>query len=310
MRIVTLMMAPGRGLLLAALIGLAVSGCAQTVKTAAPNGPIDISGGRSLFVNCQGEGIPTVLIIPGKGSYAEAWNVSVPEDDPILSSPHDLIAQAALTPSPQAAQPLVARNTRVCAYDRPNTRPEGPDQSTPVRQPHTVAADVDDVVRLIDATGLPGPFVLAAHSYGGLIADLLARTRPDLVAGLVMVDPVSEFLPAGGTPAQNGAFDRDGRVPAIPDGEGVLFDDAFARIGDAPPLPEIPAAVLSSGKYPPPEAVTAENYTLAQIHRANDLLAAALGTTNRVLPDSGHNMMLYAPAEVAATISEVVGRVR
>jgi hypothetical protein len=60
----------------------------------------------------------------------------------------------------------------------------------------------------------------------------------------------------------------------------------------------------------PPEAVTAENYTLAQIHRANDLLAAALGTTNRVVADSGHNMMLYAPAEVAAAIGEVVRRVR
>ena len=33
--------------------------------------------------------------------------------------------------------------------------------------------------------------MVAAHSYGGLIADLLARTRPDLVSGLVMIDPVS-----------------------------------------------------------------------------------------------------------------------
>ncbi|BBY61424.1 alpha/beta fold hydrolase [Mycolicibacterium sarraceniae] len=42
--------------------------------------------------------------------------------------------------------------------------------------------DVDDVVALIDAAQLPGPLVFAAHSYGGLIFDLLARTHPDLVA--------------------------------------------------------------------------------------------------------------------------------
>lgn len=292
-----------------ALVGFAASGCGAPNATG-PNGPVDIGAGRTLFLDCQGSGSPTVLIIPGKGSYAEAWNVVVPQDDPIRGSPYDLIGQAALEPSPDAAQPLVARSTRVCAYDRPDTRPDGPDQSTPVPQPHPLAADVDDVVGLIDAAGLRGPFVVAAHSYGGLIADLLARTRPDLVVGLVMVDPVSEFLPAVGSAVQNAAFDRDGRIPATPGGEGVLFDDAFAALRAAPPLPKVPAVVLSSGKYPPPDAVTPENYTLDQIHRANDLLAEALDTTNRVVADSGHNVMLYAPADVARIIGEVVDRVR
>ena len=39
--------------------------------------------------------------------------------------------------------------------------------------------------------------------------DLLARTHPELVAGIVMVDPMSEFLPTLGSPAQNAAFERD-----------------------------------------------------------------------------------------------------
>jgi len=64
-----------------------------------------------------------------------------------------------------------------------------------------VQQDVDDVVALIGAARLPGPFVFVAHSYGGLILDQLARTRPDLVAGLVMVDPTSEFLMSLGSPA-------------------------------------------------------------------------------------------------------------
>lgn len=300
-------MKPSRSaLLLAVMIGLTAPACGQPADPPTAHRLVDLGNGRSIFLDCQGSGSPTVFVIPGKGSYAEAWNVVVGPDDPIRSSNYDLISQAQLTASPDAAQPTIARITRVCVYDRPNTRPDGADRSTPVPQPHSVAEDVDDVVQLIAAANLTGPFVIAAHSYGGLIADLLARTHPDLVSGLVMIDPVSEFLPTVGTPAQNAAFDRDGRVPAIPDGEGVLFDDAFARIAVAPPLPDVPAAVLSSGKFLPAGMLTPENYTLAQIHRANDLLAAALHTTNRVVADSGHNMMLYTPQDVADAVDGIV----
>ena len=137
--------------LLAALTALASSGCQRPGEPGPPHGAVDIGGGRSIFLDCQGDGSPTVLIIPGKGSYAEAWNVVVPQDDPIRSSTYDLIEQAALTPSRDAVQPTVARTTQVCAYDRPNTRPDGSDQSTPVAQPHGVAADVDDLLALIDS---------------------------------------------------------------------------------------------------------------------------------------------------------------
>jgi pimeloyl-ACP methyl ester carboxylesterase len=298
---------------LAALLGLlaiAAGGCAQSAADPGPSGLYDVGGGRKLFLDCQGQGSPTVFIIPGKGSYAEAWNYVVPPDDPIRSSPYDIITEAKLAPSQDAVQPTVAKTTQVCAYDRPNTRPDGADRSTDVPQPHSVQQDVDDVVALINASQLPTPMVFVAHSYGGLVLDLLARTHPELVAGLVMVDPTSEFLPVLGTPAQNAAFERDVMTPPEPGGEGILVDDAFARIKVAPPLPRVPAIVLSADKYPPPEAVTSDNYTLAQIHEANNMMAAALGTTNIFSTGSGHNMMLYQPTFVADNIIDIVERVR
>jgi pimeloyl-ACP methyl ester carboxylesterase len=223
---------------LAALLGLlavVAGGCARSAAEPGPSGVFDVGDGRKLFLDCQGQGSPTVFIVPGKGSYAEAWNVVVPLDDPIRSSPYDIIAQAKFVPSPDAVQPTVAKTTQVCAYDRPNTRPDGADRSTDVPQPHSVQQDVDDVVTLINASQLPTPLVFVAHSYGGLVLDLLARTHPELVAGLVMVDPTSEFLPVLGTPAQNAAFERDVMTPPEPGGEGILVDDAFARIKVAPP---------------------------------------------------------------------------
>lgn len=290
-----------------ALAAVLLSACAHRVEPP-PHGLFSVGGGRSLFLDCQGSGSPTVFVIPGKGSYAEAWNVVVPPGDPIRSSPYDIIEQARLGPSPDAVQPTLARHSRVCAYDRPNTRPDGADRSTATSQPHTVLADVDDIVSLIGAARLSGPFVVVAHSYGGLVADLLARTHPELVRALVMVDPVSEFLPTLGSRAQNAAFDRDGRAPANPDGEAVLYNDAFSSISAAPPLPNVPATVMSSGKFVPPSLLTPENYTQAQIHRSNDMLADALHATNHVVADSGHNIMLYDPAAVVATVEAVQAR--
>jgi pimeloyl-ACP methyl ester carboxylesterase len=299
-----------------ALLGLVfalavVAGCAVKPLEANFAGLVDIGGGRQLFLNCQGTGSPTVFIIPGKGSYAEVWNVVVPTDDPIRSSPYDLIDQASLEPSRTATQPTVAKATRVCAYDRPNTRQDGPNRSTPVPQPHTVAQDVDDVVKLIAAAGLSTPLLVAAHSYGGLVADLLARTHPELVSGLVFVDPTSEFLPRLGRPDQEAEFDRAARAPTPePDGEGFLADDAFARIKAAPPLPRVPAIVLSSDKFPPPATLTPQNYTKFQIHRANSVLAETLWVDNVIVADSGHNMMLYQPQVVADQIVAIVDKVR
>jgi pimeloyl-ACP methyl ester carboxylesterase len=299
--------------LLAALIVIPAAlagGCARSAADPGPTGLFDVGGGRQLYLDCQGTGAPTVFIIPGKGSYAEAWNVVVPPDDPIRSSPYDIITEARFLPSPAAVQPTVAKTTQVCVYDRPNTRPDGADRSTDAPQPHGVQQDVDDVVALINAAQLSTPMVFAAHSYGGLILDLLARTRPELVAGIVMVDGVSEFLPMVGSPAQNAAFERDSATAPAPGEEAVLMDDAFARIKDAPPLPRVPAIVLSADKFPAPENLTPENYTLAQIHQANDMLAAALGTTNVVANGSGHNVMLYQPKFVADSIIGIVDRVR
>ncbi|MDP9167041.1 MAG: alpha/beta hydrolase, partial [Actinomycetota bacterium] len=209
----------------AALIGLAAAVLTAPVAWAdGAAGLVDIGNGRSLYLDCQGKGSPVVFVIPGKGSYAEAWTAAVPPDDPIRSSPYDLIEQAAVVPTAVSTQPIVARTTRVCVYDRPDTRPDGPDRSTPVPQPHTVQADVDDVVKLIAAAALPTPMVFVAHSYGGLILDLLARQHPDLVSGLVFSEPTSEFLPLVGRPDQNAAFDADASS-GPPGTEAVRPDD-------------------------------------------------------------------------------------
>jgi pimeloyl-ACP methyl ester carboxylesterase len=298
--------------LLGLVFALAVlAGCAPKPHEPNTAGLVGIGDGRRLFLNCQGTGSPTVFIIPGKGSYAAEWNAVVPVDDPIRSSPYDIVDQSRLQPSPTATQPLVARTTRVCAYDRPNTRPDGSDRSTPVLQPHSVQDDVDDIVKLVAAAGLSTPMVVAAHSYGGLVADLLTRTHPELVGGLVFVDPTSEYLPRLGRPDQDAAFERSARTPMpAPDGEGFLAVDAYTRLKMAPPWPRVPAVVLSSDKFPPPADLTREDYSRFQVHRANSVLAETLWVDNVIVADSGHQIMLYQPQIVAERIVAIVDKVR
>ncbi|WP_210084446.1 alpha/beta hydrolase [Mycobacterium sp. OAE908] len=54
--------------------------------------------------------------------------------------------------------------------------------------PWSIDANVDALAALLDAEA-DGPVVVVGHSFGGAIALNLAAARPDLVSGLVLLDP-------------------------------------------------------------------------------------------------------------------------
>jgi pimeloyl-ACP methyl ester carboxylesterase len=90
--------------------------------------------------------------------------------------------------------PLVAPQARVMAYDR-----AGIGASDPV-SPLTLAVQVDDLAAVAGQAG--GPCVLVGHSWGALLAQLVALRHPELVAGLVLVDPAEEKLLAALPPEE------------------------------------------------------------------------------------------------------------
>jgi pimeloyl-ACP methyl ester carboxylesterase len=79
----------------------------------------------------------------------------------------------------------VAERTRAIAYDR-----AGIGTSDPVSA-LTLRSQIDDLAAVAAATG--GPCVLAGHSWGGLLVELVAARRPELIAGLVLIDPADEI---------------------------------------------------------------------------------------------------------------------
>lgn len=126
-----------------------------------PQQLIDVGNGRRINLFCLGEGSPAVVFDSGLSDWSSTWVL---------------------------IQPAVARHTRACSYDRP-----GMGYSDPSPLPRTPQAAVEDLHSLLER-GVGGPVVLVGHSLGGFYAKLYARTYPQQVAGLVLVDPAEERL--------------------------------------------------------------------------------------------------------------------
>ena len=150
-----------------------------------PGQLIDV-GGHRLHLNCTGSGSPTVVLEPGAGE---------------MSSNLGWIA------------PAVARDTRVCVYDR-----AGRGWSEPADTAQDGAQIATDLHTLLQRGHVPGPYVLAGHSFGGLYVLTFAARYPDEVAGMVLVDstaPASAAKPGAASPGDGGSYDVMGRVSAL-----------------------------------------------------------------------------------------------
>jgi pimeloyl-ACP methyl ester carboxylesterase len=80
---------------------------------------------------------------------------------------------------------LLRDRHRVINFDRP-----GLGGSPPLRATPTLPAETARLAALARWAGRP--VIVAAHSYAAFHAEALARTCPDLVAGLILVDPSCE----------------------------------------------------------------------------------------------------------------------
>jgi pimeloyl-ACP methyl ester carboxylesterase len=117
-------------------------------------------GDHKLHLLCKGSAYPTVVIEQGAGEPSGLW---------------------------WPVQDEIAKFASVCTYDR-----AGYGRSEPVAAGRTIAERAEELHTLLTNAGIPGPYILVAHSYGGFIVRCFARNHPDQTAGLVLVDTPEE----------------------------------------------------------------------------------------------------------------------
>ncbi|MFC9328653.1 alpha/beta fold hydrolase [Kitasatospora sp. NPDC057015] len=211
--------------------------------------------------------------------------------------------------------------------------------------PRTTAGEAEELLAALEGAGERGPFVFVGHSFGGLLVANVARRRPDLVAGLVLLDPtpleVIAFAPIG----RQLAGMRRGfvlmsvrqlfgahRGPGGRAGQGCAAASAFAELspsglaavgwetvvydgdlGDLPLVLVIPRdliggeAVLAGARDP----VEAER--ISRFYLRSRLRYLAASTASRLVhtPEgTGHDFPHEAPGFVAGVVGDLVRELR
>src|SRR6266853_318705 len=271
-------------------------------------GLVAIGDGRKMYLECRGSGSPTVILESGYRNDAAIW-----------STP--------LEPGKNTVFPQVARFTRICAYDRAGTFLDANhlSRSTAVPMPRTARDRVSDLHALLGAAHVPGPYVFAVHSFGGIFARLYASTYPDEVVGMVLVDALSEKVRSGRTPEQWKLYVNFGFTKPTPglekykDIETLDVNaslDQIEKAAAAQPLRAIPLFVLTQGQpfdLSPWQSLPADFPAALNRawHSGQDALATlAPNAKHIVATKSAHYIQIQEPQLVIDAIKQVVEAVR
>ncbi len=129
---------------------------AQDRETYIPLGRLIQVNEHAIHLYCIGEGSPTVILESGVGGNTLLWAY---------------------------IQPAVAETTQVCAYDR-----AGYGWSEVSSSERTTPNMAEELHTLLTQAGIEPPYILAGHSFGGLVVRTYANLYPDEVGGLVLID--------------------------------------------------------------------------------------------------------------------------
>ena len=238
-------------------------------------------GAESLYLTCKGEGAPIVILESGSlGMTTADWN---------------------------GVQDQVATFTRVCSYDRANVGKSGPAPG-----PRTVQQMADDLNALLTSARVPGPYVLASFAFGSLVSRLYASQHPDDVAGMVLIDPLSEELEARWRQVLSPEL-WPLRMPVFWRGnsEQIALDESYQQVRAAEPLPEMPLLVLVHSETSLGAGVIPGEWPAGQLDPIwQELVAAQAGLVPGgaliVAKSSGHDIPAEQQELVVMTIRSVV----
>jgi len=238
----------------AALLMIAVLGA-----TAASAAPRDVRvaqiEGRAVAYRVLGQGAPVLVLLSGLGEGMASF---------------------------QAVAPELARNATVIVYDR-----AGYGDSDAPTGPRDARAVDDELVAVLQASGVRGPYVVAGHSLGGLYAEYFAARHPEAVAGLILEDSrPSDFTDRCEAAKLSACVVTPGMVRFMSRGaqaEVAGLTDTLAQVAAISGRTDRPVLVLSRATGPRPTP-----FTRVWAEAQDDLAARYAGSRHRTAPAGGH----------------------
>ncbi|GAB2544551.1 alpha/beta fold hydrolase [Nocardia heshunensis] len=287
----------------------------SSISVAPPVGGFREIDGRRIFVHRSGSGGPAVVFLSGASAVGLDYF---------------------------GVQQGVSEFTTAVVYDRCGT---GFSDHVPL--PRTAAAVATELRELLRAEDIPGPYVLAAHSLGGLYAHRFAQLFPADVAGLVWLDALhrdwDDFMPAavGLAATERMAADpeqleqmrpilREWAEESLADYPKPLREPLFeakltdgwirSGIAEQSTLVELATEVRSGSGIPdvPVIALTVlggDPERMRAVHEAKTRMDAALVNSvtqgeQRLLTDTFHHRLCVdRPDAVVAAVRDVLARV-
>ncbi|MBC5783182.1 alpha/beta fold hydrolase [Ramlibacter sp. USB13] len=228
----------------------------------------------------SGTGDPTIVLVSGAGVSLQGW---------------------------EALYPGIEQVGTVFGWNR-----FGLQGSDPPVERQTGIVVLGSLRELLGYSGLEPPYVLVAHSLGGLFANLYARVYPEQVAGVLFLEATHpddrELLQKH----EEHLVQALGRMQALPEmflrpnveRELACVDDTVREIASAGPFPDIPVRVVTGGLTPrgalmSPAAIAAK--------RANQQALARLSPRGEhvIAQKSGHFPQLTEPDLVLSVLEEL-----
>jgi len=234
---------------------------ASPIPTVVDDDLVVDANGRTLHMTCLGEGAPTILLEAG----------------------HPSAGLQQFLGFGRAFTDLLARERRVCAYDR-----AGYGRSDPAPdEPRDLDDVTDDLRAALAAAGIDGPLVLVGSSFGGMVVTYYANRFPAGVEGVVLLDVPAPSATLSLQELPEVAWDHPSNrehVDVIPEFEHRLAKERFPF--EAPLL-----------------VITATNGQSTIEDQAFWLDWSA--TSSQIEVEGGHSVYEDSPQSVSAAVLEV-----
>ena len=273
-----------------------------------PTGEMINVGTHSMHIFCVGKGGPTVVLNAGLGGLSLEWI---------------------------RVQNTLAKQTRVCAYDRSGY---GWSETSPY--PRTSTVITGELFRLLKLAHVPGPYILVGHSFGGYTAQLFASRYQNETAGMVLVDAshpeqVERFMAIGlntvpvkpvthvryshprlpkNLPAEvrNITLKHllEGSTMATVAEEYINFYTSAQQVAEQLDIPEIPIMVLTRGQSGWKNNPNRESYEGLWQQLQSELAHMSPTSAHLWANQSGHHVHLDQPVMTANAITMVLERAR